>query len=100
MGYFENSGPTDARNSVFTEVGGDYNIYTFTHSQEEEKVLAALKPVDVERRGYVHGCMEGTRKGVFKEIDGWLNDFRAPNVLWVSGCPGSGKSGICDLVSL
>ena len=38
--------------------------------------------------------MEGTRKGVFKEIDGWINDFGAPNVLWVSGCPGSGKSAI------
>jgi hypothetical protein len=61
------------------------------------KILAALNPAVVERRGYdVPGCMEGTRKGVFEEIDGWLDDFGAPNILWISGSPGSGKSAVAS----
>lgn len=38
--------------------------------------------------------MEGTREDIFKEIDIWLNDFDAPNILWLSGSPGTGKSTI------
>ena len=89
---------TDARNSVFNDIAGNCTVYNqFTHSQEDEKVLTALKPVIVERRGYdVPGCMEGTRKGVFEEIDVWLNDFDAPNVLWISGSPGAGKSAVAS----
>jgi hypothetical protein len=97
MPYFENSERADVRNSVLNDIAGNYNVYNFTHSQEEEKVLAALNPAVVERRGYdVPGCMEGTRKGVFEEIDVWLNNFGAPNILWISGSPGSGKSAVAS----
>ena len=42
------------------------------HSRQEEKVLAALKPIIDERIRYdVPGCMEGTRRSVFEEIDAW-----------------------------
>ena len=69
------------------------------HSRQEEKVLAALKPIIDERIRYdVPGCMEGTRRSVFEEIDAWLNDFSTANVLWISGSPGSGKSDFCDLL--
>ena len=40
--------------------------------------------------------MEGTRLGVFQEIDQWLADADAPNVLWLDGPPGSGKSTIAS----
>lgn len=84
----------DVRNSVFNDVGGNYTVNNYNiPSPDEEKVLATLKPVVVERRGYdVPGCMEGTRLCLFEEIDIWLNDFGAPNVLWISGSPGAGKS--------
>ena len=100
MPYFENSERADVRNCIFNDIGGDYTINNFAHSREEENVLAALKPVVDERRRYdVPGCMEGTRKGVFGEIDVWLNDFTTTaNVLWISGSPGSGKSDFCDLL--
>ena len=40
--------------------------------------------------------MKGTRLGVFKEIDQWLADADARNILWLVGCPGSGKSTIAS----
>ena len=38
--------------------------------------------------------MEGTREDVFKEIDTWIDDFELPNILWIEGFPGTGKSAI------
>jgi hypothetical protein len=66
-----------------------------TPSQLEENVLAALKPVD--RSGYyVTPCIQGTRQWVFDQIHTWLNDFRVPNILWLGGSPGAGKSTIAS----
>jgi hypothetical protein len=39
--------------------------------------------------------MEGTRENILGEVDTWLEDFHAPNILWIKGSPGSGKSGFC-----
>jgi len=100
MPFFENSERTAVNHSVLNDIAGDLtavHVYNVQNSQEEEKILAALNPAVVERKGYdVSGCMEGTRKGVFKEIDTWLDDFSAPNILWVSGSPGSGKSAVAS----
>jgi hypothetical protein len=38
--------------------------------------------------------MEGTREGVFRRVDNWLDDFDAHNILWICGSPGVGKSAI------
>jgi len=63
----------------------------------QNDVLAVLKPAADERRRYVvPECMEGTRRALFEEIGSWVNDFDAPNVLWISGRPGSGKSAIAS----
>jgi hypothetical protein len=40
--------------------------------------------------------MKGTREEIFMEIDLWLADVDAPNVLWLSGSPGAGKSTIAS----
>ena len=40
--------------------------------------------------------MEGTRENILGEIDTWLEDFHAPNILWVKGSPGSGKSTVAS----
>lgn len=40
--------------------------------------------------------MEGTREEVFKEIDQWLDDVDAPNILWLCAGPGAGKSTIAS----
>jgi hypothetical protein len=40
--------------------------------------------------------MDGTRQDIFSRIDEWLDDIDAPNVLWIKGHPGAGKSAIAS----
>jgi len=85
----------DARYSTFNNIAGNQHITYANHAPQSEKILATLKPV--ERGGYyVSQCMKGTREDIFKNIDQWLDDVDAPNVLWLSGIPGAGKSAIAS----
>ncbi|EDR06780.1 uncharacterized protein LACBIDRAFT_299652 [Laccaria bicolor S238N-H82] len=43
-------------------------------------------------------CMPGTRKDVLTLINTWLNDPNEPNIFWLSGSPGSGKTTIASTV--
>jgi hypothetical protein len=91
-----------ASHSQFHNVGRDQYNYTtnITHHhdpshQETQAVLAALKPAD--RSGYyVTPCMQGTRQWIIDQIRTWLNDPQAPNILWLGGSPGAGKSTIAS----
>jgi hypothetical protein len=56
--------------------------------------LHELKPKDVKDKRLPDPCMEGTREDVFAEIDAWIDDLDAPNILWLKGFPGTGKSAI------
>ena len=38
--------------------------------------------------------MEGTRQDVITKINEWIDDLHAPNILWLRGHPGVGKSAI------
>jgi NACHT domain len=42
--------------------------------------------------------MEGTREDVLKSINDWTMDYNAPNILWLKGHPGVGKSAIAAQV--
>ncbi|KAJ6576163.1 WD40-repeat-containing domain protein [Mycena vulgaris] len=39
-------------------------------------------------------CLPGTRKDILKTIKAWVADLDAPNILWLHGFPGSGKTSI------
>lgn len=88
--------PCDARGCTFNDVGGhQYIIHPSQPVSVPNEALVSLKPVD--RSGYyVPPCMEGTRENILKKIDQWLDDVNAPNVLWLNGCPGVGKSAIAS----
>jgi len=53
--------------------------------------------------GYQHGnrggCLRGTRKSVLEEIECWTKDPAAPQVFWLNGLAGTGKSTIAQTVS-
>jgi hypothetical protein len=40
--------------------------------------------------------MDGTRRDIFARIDDWVGDPGAPNILWIKGYPGIGKSAIAS----
>src|ERR1700722_8069438 len=87
----------DASHSQVNYVGRDqYNTNTYnTIVTDQGTVLGTLKPVD--RSGYyVPPCMRGTRQWLVESIHRWLDDQQAPNILWLSGSPGSGKSTIAS----
>src|ERR1700722_6501679 len=85
-----------ASHSQFNHAGRDqYNIVYTTTVTNQETLMDTLKPVD--RSGYyVQPCMQGTRQWLVDTIHRWLNDQLAPNILWLSGSPGSGKSTIAS----
>ena len=61
----------------------------------KESTLSDLKPVD--RSGwYVPPCTARTRQWIVEKISCWLGDEQAPNIFWLSGSPGAGKSAIAS----
>ncbi|KIM25844.1 hypothetical protein M408DRAFT_73786, partial [Serendipita vermifera MAFF 305830] len=45
-------------------------------------------------------CMQGTRQDILARVNAWVADVRTPNILWIKGYPGVGKSAIAtSLVS-
>jgi hypothetical protein len=59
-------------------------------------ILADLKPPNIERSSPHSECMDGTRKSIFDTVDAWTKDLDAPNILWIKGYPGVGKSAIAS----
>ena len=43
-------------------------------------------------------CMPGTLEDVLTCIKTWLYDLNEPNIFWLSGSPGSGKTTIASTV--
>jgi len=39
-------------------------------------------------------CLKGTRAAVLRRAGDWLDNPELPNILWISGAPGAGKSAI------
>jgi len=40
------------------------------------------------------GCMEGTRVRILRDIDAWIKDLTGPQIFWLAGMAGTGKSAI------
>jgi NACHT domain len=61
---------------------------------QDGALLTDLKPADLECGPHVGECLEGTRLDLLEKIKKWTTDFSAPNILWLKGHPGVGKSAI------
>jgi hypothetical protein len=58
--------------------------------------LKRIEPENLDS-GYSHEpCMEGTRHDILSQINTWIDDLDAPNILWLKGYPGVGKSAIAS----
>ncbi|KAH6886722.1 WD40-repeat-containing domain protein [Coprinopsis sp. MPI-PUGE-AT-0042] len=79
--------------------GGIESIRELLESTENDKVLQELRPKGPAFDTYpIAECMAGTRLDVLSAIEEWVNDFETPNILWIRGFPGVGKSAIASSV--
>jgi NACHT domain len=62
-------------------------------------LLTELKLADLECGPHVGECLEGTRLDLLERIKEWTTDFSAPNILWLKGHPGVGKSAIATSIA-
>jgi hypothetical protein len=63
-------------------------------SVEAAALIRDLRPPRVELNTAKEPCMEGTRENILASINEWLNDSTSPNIGWLNGFPGAGKSAI------
>jgi NACHT domain len=61
---------------------------------QDSALLTELKPADLECGPHARECLKGTRLDLLERIKEWTTDFNAPNILWLKGHPGVGKSAI------
>ena len=63
-------------------------------SAEETGILERLKPAP--RREGAAGCLSGTRRDILEQVHDWIADSQAPNILWLKGGPGAGKTAVAS----
>src|SRR5882724_1733642 len=61
---------------------------------EDSGILDRLKPAP--RREGAAPCLRGTRMDVLQKIHHWVADNQAPNILWLKGNPGAGKTAVAS----
>ncbi|KIM26666.1 hypothetical protein M408DRAFT_72315 [Serendipita vermifera MAFF 305830] len=66
----------------------------FTVSNQDDATISKLRPAILDCSSPSSGCLEGTRQDILGKINAWGMDFDAPNILWIYGYPGVGKSAI------
>src|ERR1700742_2776320 len=64
------------------------------HDMREDDTLRELRIAGLEHGSHAEECMENTRQNILSEIQKWCTDMNAPNILWIKGYPGVGKSAI------
>jgi NACHT domain len=67
-------------------------------STHDDSLLAELKPKDLSRIFSAEACIHGTRQDILATIDRWIEDLYTPNILWLRGHPGVGKSAVAASV--
>lgn len=64
-----------------------------------EEVLSSLARARHLEIPTVEECMAGTRQDILNIVIDWIRNDSAPNILWISGYPGVGKSAIAASVT-
>ncbi|KIJ51659.1 hypothetical protein M422DRAFT_243977 [Sphaerobolus stellatus SS14] len=60
--------------------------------------LRALRPPNYREYPLPPACMEGTRQALLTSVSDWLKSTDEPNILYILGSPGSGKSALASSI--
>lgn len=66
----------------------------FVEVDEDQRLMDSLGPDFTPAELLNLCCLEWTRKDLLSKITAWFDDFGEPNVLWLCGAPGTGKTAI------
>jgi Cdc6-like AAA superfamily ATPase len=66
----------------------------FTEVDEDQKLMDMLYPDFTPADLLDLCCLDSTRKDLLSDVTAWFDDISEPNVLWLSGAPGTGKTAI------
>ncbi|KAJ7314169.1 hypothetical protein DFH08DRAFT_432364 [Mycena albidolilacea] len=66
--------------------------------RREDDILQRLKSRSLNATQRHEMCLEGTRIDILGAVDEWIHDLHAPNIFWLHGHPGTGKSAIAATV--
>jgi len=70
-------------------------------AQIEKKELDDLMRILGENRLPLRKpCMEGTRTTILQEIEDEIKDVNGPNIIWIRGSPGVGKSALAASIAI
>lgn len=59
---------------------------------DQDRLIEMLDPHFLPTGYPTSLCMEGTRVEILGDVASWLDDYEAPNLLWLQGGPGMGKN--------
>ncbi|KZV72767.1 hypothetical protein PENSPDRAFT_717139 [Peniophora sp. CONT] len=89
--------------SVDKLLQGQKDMLEFLRAERREytavdatRVIQILNPVlraDIEAQA-PDGCMKGTRVRILKDLRAWSRDSAAPQIFWLNGMAGTGKSAV------
>ncbi|KIL65494.1 hypothetical protein M378DRAFT_10853 [Amanita muscaria Koide BX008] len=94
---FQNATNVKIENSTFYSAGGDLHVT----NNFSDALLTRIPYADGAGIDSTKACLEGTRIEILDEIKGWVTttDANTPQVLWLSGPAGTGKSAIAHSVA-
>jgi hypothetical protein len=69
-------------------------IYVLTAPSLVDRLRRALHPEPMPANSLGLACLGRTRIDLLSDITAWLDDKLAPNILWLCGAPGTGKTTI------
>ncbi|KAJ7181118.1 hypothetical protein C8R46DRAFT_598076 [Mycena filopes] len=77
----------------------EIQLKSLLDSTVQDHQLQILRPKAPEIKQAVEPCMPETRLDILQSIQDWANDLNGPNVFWLHGYPGTGKSAIAMTVT-
>jgi hypothetical protein len=85
---------TIIRESLTISTTATLHLLAFLEVDEDQRLMDLLGPDFTPAELLNLCCLDWTRRELLSKITAWFDDFGEPNVLWLSGAPGTGKTAV------